>query len=133
MPKTKIVYVTSSKFKEEENKVFRDRCKLPNGRLVRDVFEFEIRKVQIKEVLEVELPIIVQAVVTQAYSQIKVPCIVEHAGLILDDFKDKSYPGGLTKPMWDSLGEKFVHETRSAGRKATARAVIAYCDGLSVQ
>src|SRR6185503_7840380 len=105
--KNHVVYVTSSPFKVEESKVFANRCKLANGVPVGEEFEFEIRTVQIKEVLEVDLQVMVQVEVTHAYSQIKVPCIVEHAGLIFSDFKDKSYPGGLTKPMWNALGDKF--------------------------
>ncbi len=66
----------------------------------------------------------------EAYRQIGVPCIVEHAGLVFDGYD--SYPGGLTKPMWDFLGDEFVRETGSGGRRASARAVIAYCDGASV-
>ena len=34
--------------------------------------------------------------------------------------------------MWDFLGDKFIEETRSSGRKVTARAVIGYCDGHGV-
>ncbi|TKB75026.1 MAG: hypothetical protein E8D46_03795 [Nitrospira sp.] len=131
--RTKIVYVTSSRFKEEENKVFVANCKLANGTPVKDLFEFDIRKVPITEMLEVDLHVMVQAEVTNAYSQIKVPCIVEHAGLIFQDYTDMSYPGGLTKPMWNALGEKFIEETHSSGRRATARAVVAYCDGKSVR
>lgn len=131
--KIKIVYVTSSQFKIEENKVFVANCRLANGTRVKDLFEFEIQKVPIMEILEVDLLVMVQAEVTNAYSQIKVPCIVEHAGLIFDDYKDQSYPGGLTKPMWKTLGDKFIEETHSSGRRAIARAVVAYCDGMSVQ
>lgn len=35
--------------------------------------------------------------------------------------------------MWNALGESFVSETQSSGRRAIARAVIAYCDGLTVR
>jgi inosine/xanthosine triphosphate pyrophosphatase family protein len=71
--------------------------------------------------------------VISAYSQLKIPCIVEHAGLIFSEYADKSYPGGLTKPMWDTLQDRFVDETKSAGRSAIARAVVAYCDGKQVK
>lgn len=131
--KTKIVYVTSSKFKVQENKMLMEKCKLSNGKLVKDLFEFEIREVSISEILEVDLCVMVQAEVTMAYSQIKVPCIVEHAGLIFKEYSKESYPGGLTKPMWNTLGDKFIEETKSAGRAAIARAVVAYCDGKSVK
>ena len=131
--KLRVTYVTWSDFKAEENRIFVEKGILPNGRRVRDVAEFDIRPVPIKEILEVKLEVMVQAEVTSAYSQIRVPCVVEHAGLIFDDYRSKSYPGGLTKPMWDTLGDRFLEETRSAGRAATAKAVVAYCDGLTVR
>lgn len=61
------------------------------------------------------------------------PCIVEHAGLILVEHHDKGYPGGLTQPMMDALGaEDFVRRMSASGERAIARAVIGYCDGMSV-
>ena len=131
--KIKVVYVTSSEFKTEENRVFLDQCTLSDGTPVSDLFEFDIRRVPIIEMLEVDLQVMVQAEVTKAYSQIRVPCIVEHAGLIFDEYRERSYPGGLTKPMWDTLGDDFISETNSKDRKALARAVVAYCDGKSVK
>lgn len=131
--KLRVVYVTSSDFKVEENGVFVQACSLRDGRPIHEVFSFEIRKVPILESLEVDLQVMVQAEVINAYAQIKVPCIVEHAGLIFADYETESYPGGLTKPMWNALGDRFVAETHSANRKAIARAVVAYCDGMSVQ
>lgn len=131
--RTKIVYVTSSAFKKAENEVFAQTCCLSSGQRVEDLFEFDIRPVPIQEILDVDLLAMVSAEVISAYSQLKVPCIVEHAGLIFDDYADRSYPGGLTKPMWDTLRERFIEETHSAGRRATARAVIAYCDGMHVK
>jgi hypothetical protein len=125
----RVVYVTSSKFKKEENEAFLRECVLHDGRRVNDVFEFDIRPVPIQEILNVDLAVMVSAEVVSAYSQLKVPCIVEHAGLIFSEYADRSYPGGLTKPMWDTLRDRFVDETKSAGRLAIARAVVAYCDG----
>jgi inosine/xanthosine triphosphate pyrophosphatase family protein len=135
MPKTrtKIVYITKSDFKRDENRAFVRACNLSNGQRVEDLFEFEIRRVPIQEILDVDLSAMVSAEVASAYAQVKVPCIVEHAGLIFDDYKDRSYPGGLTKPMWDTLRERFIEETRSANRRATARAVVAYCDGMHIK
>jgi XTP/dITP diphosphohydrolase len=128
--KIHIVYVTSSNFKKNENEIFVENCKLHDGSLVREKFEFEIRPVPIKEMLEVKIDAMVMEEVTKAYSEIKVPCIVEHAGLIFEGYD--SYPGGLTKPMWNALQDSFIVETKSAKRRATARAVVAYCDGKSV-
>ncbi|PWU08167.1 MAG: hypothetical protein C5B47_05095 [Verrucomicrobia bacterium] len=127
-----VVYVTSSEFKSKENRIFADKYVLADGTAVRDKFRFEIRPVPIKEILEVRIEAMVMEEVTKAYSQLKVPCIVEHAGLVFDGYEAESYPGGLTKPMWNALKGRFVQETQSAGRAATARAVVAYCDGKSV-
>lgn len=129
----RVVYVTSNKFKKEENEAFLRECALPDGRRIDDVFEFDIRPVPIQEILNVDLAVMVSAEVVSAYSQLKVPCIVEHAGLVFSEYADRSYPGGLTKPMWDTLRDRFVEETRSSGRRAIARAVVAYCDGKQVQ
>jgi XTP/dITP diphosphohydrolase len=130
--KTKIVYVTSSNFKVEENRVFVEHCLLEGGTPVRELFDFEIRSVQVKEILEVNLNVMVREEVIQAYGKIKVPCIVEHAGLIFNDYVQQGYPGGLTKAMWNALGDRFIEETRAAGRRAKAQAVVAYCDGKSI-
>jgi XTP/dITP diphosphohydrolase len=124
-----ITYVTSSKFKREENEIFRSRWTLANGKLVNQCFSFEFRTHAIKEVLEVSIEAMVAVEVKAAYAALKVPCIVEHAGLIFADYDTAGYPGGLTKPMWNTLGDSFVKETHSAGRGAIAQAAVAYCDG----
>ncbi|MGE2723561.1 non-canonical purine NTP pyrophosphatase [Mycolicibacterium pulveris] len=132
MPRTTVNYVTSSKFKQEENEVFRRIITLPDGSPVDDIFDFRIRELSIPETLEVRIETMVTAEVKQAYATLKVPCIVEHAGLIFEDYRSHSYPGGLTKPMWNTLAANFIEETHSSGRKAAARAVVAYCDGMKV-
>ena len=131
--KIRVNYVTSSDSKIQENEIFQKEGVLEDGTPVRELFEFQIRSLQIKEILEIKIEAMVREEVTNAYSQLKVPCIVEHAGLIFADCLDKDYPGGLTKPMWDSLNDQFVSETRSADRTAVARAVVAYCDGMMVR
>jgi inosine/xanthosine triphosphate pyrophosphatase family protein len=128
--KIKVSYVTRNEFKIKENEVFRRCVKLEDGALVDEIFEFDIRRVPIKEVLEIDLREMVAAEVVEAYQKIRIPCIVEHAGLVFEEYD--TYPGGLTKPMWDFLKDRFVSETKSAGRRVKARAVVAYCDGRSV-
>jgi XTP/dITP diphosphohydrolase len=130
MTQFRVVYVTSSDYKIEENQIFAAAVRLEDGTLVADVCRFDVRQVPIKEVLEVDITAMVMAEVSAAYAQVKVPCIVEHAGLVFDGYT--SYPGGLTKPMWNVLGDSFVSETRSNGRRALARAVVAYCDGQTI-
>ncbi|SEH64860.1 Ham1 family protein [Mycolicibacterium rutilum] len=132
MPKLTVNYVTSNRFKQEENVTFRQMATLPDGSSIDDIFDFRIRELSIPETLEVRIEAMVTEEVKQAYAQLKVPCIVEHAGLIFDEYRSHSYPGGLTKPMWNTLAENFIEETRSSGRKAAAKAVVAYCDGMKV-
>jgi XTP/dITP diphosphohydrolase len=124
-----VAYVTSSQFKIEENEIFRAQWILKSGEPVNDAFNFGLHQVTIAEVLEVSIEEMVRQEVKAAYSRLRVPCIVEHAGLIFTDYKRHSYPGGLTKPMWNTLGSEFIKETHSAGRSAIARAVVGYCDG----
>lgn len=129
-----VVYVTSNDFKKTENKVLVEHCKLSSGQSVGDIFEFDIRQANIKEDLEVDLDAMVRSEVRKAYEQLRVPCIVEHAGLIFADYAEsRSYPGGLTKAMWNVLGSDFVKETNSIDRRAIARAVVGYCDGLKIR
>lgn len=132
MTKISITYVTSSDFKRRENGEFLDSCMLADGQLVGLVFDFDIRSVEMREPLEADLDELVRAEATAAYGQLRVPCIVEHAGLLFDGYVDRNYPGGLTKPMWNTLGSDFLAETRSAGRRVIARAVVGYCDGKTV-
>lgn len=132
MTRVTITYVTSSSFKREENRILRSECMLSDGTLAGDLFDFEITELTIREALEVDISVMVTEEVKAAYRILKVPCIVEHAGLIFNDYRSASYPGGLTKPMWNTLSTSFIEETHSAGRTATARAVVAYCDGKRV-
>ncbi len=128
-----VTYATSSAYKAEEIELLREHVQLADGTPVSDVFAFDLRIVSVKETLEVDLNVMVRAEVEAAYSVLKVPCIVEHAGLIFADYLSAGYPGGLTKPMWNTLLQEFPRETHSAGRKAVARAVVGYCDGQRIQ
>lgn len=128
-----MVYVTSSDFKRRENEAYLRVATLADGERVADLFSFRLVAASIKEVLEVDLEAMVTAEVRDAYEQLRIPCLVEHAGLLFSEHLDASYPGGLTKPMWNALGAGFIEETQSAGRAAIARAVVAYCDGMSIR
>ena len=131
--KVKLAYVTSSKQKQEEIEVVQAAWRLDDDQLVGDVFEFDIRQNSIDERLEIDLEVMVKHEVIRAYELVKVPCIVEHAGLVFDDFRQSSYPGGLTKPMWNALGTDFLGSVRLQSRGATAQAVVGYCDGMRAQ
>jgi inosine/xanthosine triphosphate pyrophosphatase family protein len=133
MTTKKIAYVTSSQFKKNENAVFMAKAHLIDGTPVSSIVSFDLTELSLKEILEVDISVMVQAEVVAAYSQIRVPCIVEHAGLVFDDYQADSYPGGLTKPMWNALGTRFLDEMKAAGRRASAKAVVAYCDGMTTK
>lgn len=130
MTRHRVVYVTSSRYKMEEIDVFYD-CVDDAGRKFRDRVEFEIRQLTIKETLEVDLSLMVAAEAAAAYERTKVPSLVEHAGLVFDGHA--AFPGGLTKPMWDELGDRFVVANGMVDRGATAKAVVGYCDGVSTR
>ena len=131
--KIRIVYVTSSEYKKQEAEVFLRSQRLSDGRLAGDLFTFDIRKVKVQEILEMDIERMVCEEVKSAYHHVRVPCIVEHAGLIFSKYRAEQYPGGLTKPMWTVLGTAFLAETQSAGSQVIARAVVAYTDGMVVR
>jgi XTP/dITP diphosphohydrolase len=128
----KVNYVTSSKFKREEIELIANYCQLSDGTPVKDNFNFVLHELDIPERLEVDLERMVSHEVKKAYSILKVPCIVEHAGLIFENHLANNYPGGLTKPMWNTLGEGFISETNSSNIKVIARAFIGFCDGKNI-
>jgi inosine/xanthosine triphosphate pyrophosphatase family protein len=132
-PLIKVNYVTSSEFKKQENDILAAKGLLNDGTPISSIFQFAIRKLRVPEMLLIDVESMVKAEVTHAYGQIRVPCVVEHTGLIFEDLEAKGYPGGLTKPTWNALAPQFLAETHSAGRRTIARAVVAYCDGQRVR
>jgi len=131
-----IVYCSRSNFKEEEWNAVRHQFELDSrpGQKLGDLFDLEFRKVPTREPLLCDLEEMVHFKAESAYEATRVPCIVEHAGLILEGFEASSFPGGLTQPMWDALqAERFVASCSQLSSKAIARAVIGYCDGMSIE
>ena len=136
MKPIKIVYCSWSDFKKEEWALAKEHLELGSmpGKKLGELFDLEFREVPTSEPLLCDLESMVRAKIVSAYHYVQVPCIVEHAGLILEGYEDKSFPGGLTQPMWDSLdAEKFVGCCSSLSTKAIARAVVGYCDGMNVE
>lgn len=131
--RSRVVYVTGSPFKRDENAIFVDQVSLSDGVPVKDLFDFDIRDVEIKETLEISISKMVEAEAKSAYASLCVPCVVEHAGIVFEEYaerpEDEQYPGGLTKPMWNALGDGFLTEMREGGRRVVAKAVVGYCDG----
>jgi XTP/dITP diphosphohydrolase len=137
MNKISIVYATRSEFKRQEIRVvmsasdFIDKDNMT--RKVGDRFDIQFSDVPTDEPLEIDLDAMVRHKAVSAYRGLLMPCIVEHAGLILKEHETSGFPGGLTQPMWDALGaEGFLRRTGGAGEPAIARAVVGYCDGMGV-
>jgi inosine/xanthosine triphosphate pyrophosphatase family protein len=136
--KIDIIYSTTNPHKraEIEETCLSATVALPDGSftVVGDVFAFDFRDGHPSEPLERDLEQMVRHKCASAYKNLLVPCIVEHAGLIFEEYLNENYPGGLTQPMWDALGaERFILETNGRGRRVIARAVVGYCDGLTVK
>lgn len=137
----RIAYCTTSKYKREEvGHIARGlKVSIPskNGQIklsIDEVFEFDFRPTEVTEILENDLSKMVYQKAIRAYEHVKVPCIVEHAGLVLADYVDGSYPGGLTQPMWDALTpNEFLREFGGAQRRVVARAVIGFCNGKNIR
>ena len=137
MKKTIVRYATKSTFKHDEVNQIISSALLKNrhGASVpaADYFEVKFPGVSTDEPLERNLEEMVRHKAISAYKRILEPCIVEHAGLILENYSKENYPGGLTQPMWDALGaEGFLSSVAWACKKVTARAVVGYCDGMNV-
>lgn len=70
----------------------------------------------------------------KAFKKIGRPLFVEQTGLFLDHIS--GLPGGLTQVFWDALeADRFaeVFGKQPAVKLATARTVIAYCDGRTIK
>ena len=134
MAPIRVIYCSWSPFKKEEWNAAKESIELrSDGTKLGQLFDLEFRNVHTSEPLLCDLEKMVRSKVKSAYRSVKVPCIVEHAGLILDGYESSSFPGGLTQPMWDALGaERFVASCSALTTQATARAVIGYCDGMNL-
>jgi inosine/xanthosine triphosphate pyrophosphatase family protein len=131
-----LIYCSWSPYKREEWETVRNTFELDSlpGRKLGQLFDLEFRDVPTAEPLLCDLEKMVRFKVESAYRSVRVPCIVEHAGLILEGYEDKSFPGGLTQPMWDALeAERFVACCSCLTSRAIARAVIGYCDGINIE
>jgi XTP/dITP diphosphohydrolase len=137
MIKRTIYYATRSAFKKQELETICSSTKFidpqNNERNIGDLIEFKISEIVTEEPLEIDLCEMVRHKARSAYRTILAPCIVEHAGLVLDKNEDVGFPGGLTQPMWDALKpEGFLSRIGCGGERAIARAFVGYCDGKHI-
>jgi inosine/xanthosine triphosphate pyrophosphatase family protein len=130
-----VTYCSWSTFKKEEWNAAKGTMELDSmpGRTLDQLFHFEFRNVHTTEPLLCDLEKMVRFKVESAYRAVQVPCIVEHAGLVLEGYETASFPGGLTQPMWDALqAERFVASCSPLTQRAIARAGVGYCDGMNI-
>lgn len=137
MRKRTIFYATRSSFKEQELDIIcKSQIILDSKQAemkIGDFIDFRISDIVTEEPLEIDLEAMVRHKVRSAYKAILAPCIVEHAGLILEENKKEGFPGGLTQPMWDALSpEGFLKRTGCSQENVIARAVVGYCDGMQI-
>lgn len=117
----KLFFVTVNDFKTKEVREY----------LKDSGVELEIVKYGVQEILNIDLSVIVKDKALKAYQQLGIPCVVEHGGLIIDALK--GLPGGLSKVVWDAVGDKLCNFLDDKDtRAATAQSVIGYCDGRRV-
>lgn len=135
MNRRTIFYATRSTFKNEELSIIADTDFVDGvgvTRRIGDLIDFRVSDIPTEEPLEIDIEAMVRHKARSAYKKILAPCIVEHAGLILEKNADSGFPGGLTQPMWDALGPAgFLDRIGCGGERAVARAVVGYCDGMS--
>src|SRR5689334_2929103 len=107
MKKITIFYATRSPFKQQELDLLCEEVHYNDSsgkdRPIGELIDFRVSGIKTDEPLEIDLEEMVRHKARSAYRDLLFPCIVEHAGLILDAYKSKGYPGGLTQPMWDAL------------------------------
>lgn len=85
----------------------------------------------IQEILNSDLSVIVKDKALKAYQEFGRPCVVEHGGLMIDALN--GLPGGLSKVVWDRVGDKICNFLDPAdSRAATAQSAIGYCDGQRI-
>lgn len=118
----RLYFVTTNDYKIKE----------VQGYLAGAALELQPVAYQIQEILNLDLEVVVRDKVLKAYAHIGHPCVVEHGGLLIRALGN--LPGGLSKVVWDTVGDKICSFLGPAdSRDAIAQSVIGYCDGQRIQ
>ena len=114
----KLIFVSVNNFKAKEVKAYLDGSGI----------ELSIAPKKIQEIMHIDLAAIVKDKLLQAYRAVMQPCVVEHGGLYIDSLG--GLPGGLSKVVWDTVGEDLCRWLPAGDSSvATARSIVGYCDG----
>lgn len=115
---TKLYFVSVNQYKAEEAKF----CLQNTG-----VDLIVVDRIKIQEIMDIDLNIIIKDKVLKAYRELRSPCVVEHGGLHIEALN--GLPGGLSKVIWDRVGDDICRWVPKDGRIALAKSIIGYCDG----
>jgi XTP/dITP diphosphohydrolase len=95
-------------------------------------FKLNFLNKEIKEVLTNDIQEVIKRKAISAYCYWKLPIIVEHGALEVEFFNN--FPGALSKPMWDLMGDKICKLIPNGeSRKAKVISAICYCDGKNIK
>lgn len=121
----KVYFVTSSESKQKELADF--LASAPESASL----DIAVLSGDLSEILDRDIDTIVTHKALGAYSDVGLPCVVEHSGLFMDALP--GLPGGLGQIIWNAVGERMCEFLRPEdSRAATARSVLGYCDGRIV-
>ncbi len=115
---SKIYFVSVNKYKAEEV-----RYCFKNSH----VDLFVVDNIKIQEIMDIDLEIIIKDKILKAYRKLKSPCVVEHGALHIEALK--GLPGGLSKVIWDTVGDDICKWIPKESRNARAKSMLGYCDG----
>jgi XTP/dITP diphosphohydrolase len=89
-------------------------------------------KNNIVEILNNNIENVIKQKAISAYDNCRMPVIVEHGALEVEYFNN--FPGALSKPMWDLMGDKICKLIpESESRKAKVISAVGYCDGKTIK
>lgn len=115
-----LYFITTNKNKAEEVRGFLKKSKI----------RLTIVNYSVQEILSDDVIKIVEDEVVKAYEYLGKPCAVEHGILKIKALQD--FPGGLSKVVWNQIGERLCSFLGNLSREAKAISAIAYCNGRKI-
>lgn len=86
------------------------------------------QKLLITEQMESDLAVLARNKAAQAWQELRLPVLVQHAALELDHLD--GLPGPLVRPWWERLRGRLAELVPAEGpRGATAASIVCFCDG----
>jgi XTP/dITP diphosphohydrolase len=124
----KLYFVTTNLSKAAEAKAFFEQSAFAARRGI----ELWVVHEDVQEIMHPDLETVVRLKALAAYQYLRQPCVVEHGGLFFDGLPD--LPGTMGKLIWNAVGDRMCGFLRpDDSRRATARAILGYCDGRRIR